>query len=240
MKEYTGTPFTYFLYWTKTNTWYYGSRYANGCKLTDLWTTYFTSSIYVKQHISLYGDPDLIKIRKIFETGEEAVIWENRTLKKLKKFRKTSLNKRFGSSCFVPTKESIENNIKSKRSRSPEHQEIVRKNISNGIKEGHKNMSEETKKHKSNLISESNKNRSDETKSKIANSVSKYWNGLSANEQEEINDKRRKKFKENKENGIKRKSPRISYISCLCCQKQFDPGNFSKHIRRSAYHHVGN
>ena len=87
-------PYTYFLKWKKENKWYYGVRYAKNCNTNDLWTTYFTSSKHVKEFVKIYGDPDIIKISKVFNTITEARIWENKILNKLNVLnRKDSLNK---------------------------------------------------------------------------------------------------------------------------------------------------
>lgn len=73
------TPYTYLIGWTKFNVWYYGSRYAlknnciyeSGCHPDDLWNTYFTSSKHVRKFIEINGQPDIIKIRKIFPASSE-------------------------------------------------------------------------------------------------------------------------------------------------------------------------
>jgi hypothetical protein len=56
--------YTYLLGWTSHNKYYYGVRYAKKANPADLWTTYFTSSKYVKEFCSLNGDPDIIEIRE--------------------------------------------------------------------------------------------------------------------------------------------------------------------------------
>ena len=86
MNIYSNTPYTYRIYWSKTGMNYYGVRYAANCHPTDLWSTYFTSSWYVQEHINIHGDPDLIEIRKVF-TGdrrvENARLWETTVLKRI-------------------------------------------------------------------------------------------------------------------------------------------------------------
>jgi len=74
-------PYTYLLGWTSHNKWYYGVRYAKGCSPNDLWKTYFTSSKYVKKFRKLYGEPDIIDVRKIFPNNETgALLWETKVL----------------------------------------------------------------------------------------------------------------------------------------------------------------
>jgi len=76
-------PYTYLIGWRKQNKYYYGVRYAKGCHPDELWKTYFTSSKYVKYFVEEYGNPDLIQIRKEFESAEKALEWESRVLRKL-------------------------------------------------------------------------------------------------------------------------------------------------------------
>jgi hypothetical protein len=71
-----------------TNQWYVGCRYAK--HLTDktvsqdLWIQYFTSSKLVKSLIKAYGyDSFEPKIRKIFDSPEQAKTYEARLLKKV-------------------------------------------------------------------------------------------------------------------------------------------------------------
>lgn len=78
------TPFTYLIGWSKLDKWYYGVRWSKNCKPENLWTSYFTSSIYVKEFRKIHGDPDIIEIRKVFENTTDARLWEHKVLKKLK------------------------------------------------------------------------------------------------------------------------------------------------------------
>lgn len=74
-------PYTYLIGWSKLNTWYYGVRFAKGCHPDDLWRTHFTSSKRVSAFRKEQGEPDIIEIRKTFETSDQARIWEERVLK---------------------------------------------------------------------------------------------------------------------------------------------------------------
>lgn len=86
--------YTYRLKWSNTNMNYYGVRYAKNCKPSDLWNTYFTSSKHVKNYVKQYGDPDIIEIRKEFDSINEARNWENKVLKRLKVIKRNDyLNK---------------------------------------------------------------------------------------------------------------------------------------------------
>lgn len=98
MKEYK--PYCYLIGWQKLNIWYYGSEYGAKSKIANpenLWTSYFTSSKYVKEFTQKHGKPDIIKIRKIFKTDIDAIYWEYRVLKRLKvRSNKNWLNKNEG------------------------------------------------------------------------------------------------------------------------------------------------
>ena len=76
-------PYTYLIGWSTHNIWYYGSRYAKNCHPSDLWTSYFTSSNYVVNMVKTYGEPDIIEIRKTFETASQAREWEHKVLRRL-------------------------------------------------------------------------------------------------------------------------------------------------------------
>ena len=77
------TPFTYLIGWTKHNKWYYGVRYAKGCLPTDIMSSYYTSSKIVHKFILDYGYPDIIMIRKIFDSVERAKLWEVKVLTRM-------------------------------------------------------------------------------------------------------------------------------------------------------------
>jgi len=74
--------FTYRIKWSKTGISYYGVRYKDGVDESSLMTTYFTSSKYVKQYIKENGLPDIIQIRKRFDTKLDAKVWEERVIDK--------------------------------------------------------------------------------------------------------------------------------------------------------------
>jgi hypothetical protein len=77
-------PYTYLIGWTAHNKWYYGSRYAKKCHPSDLWKLYFTSSAYVKQMREEFGEPDVIQVRKTFESVNECRNYEHRVLQRLR------------------------------------------------------------------------------------------------------------------------------------------------------------
>ena len=84
VSNYMNIPYTYLIGWKQQNKWYYGIRYAKNCNPNDLWKKYFTSSIHVKRMREIYGDPDVIEIRKTFSCSKKAKKWEDKVLSRLK------------------------------------------------------------------------------------------------------------------------------------------------------------
>jgi len=77
-------PYTYHIGWTEQNKHYYGVRMANECPPEDdLWTEYHTSSKCVQKFREEYGEPDVIEVRREFETREKAAAWEFKVLKRM-------------------------------------------------------------------------------------------------------------------------------------------------------------
>lgn len=77
-------PYTYLIRWPQLNISYYGVRYAQDCKPSDLWNPYKTSSQYVKEFIKENGEPTVIQVRKVFANAALAQEWEHRVLKRMK------------------------------------------------------------------------------------------------------------------------------------------------------------
>lgn len=80
----TYKPYTYAIGWKKYGIWYYGVRYSKNSYVGDIWVTYFTSSPIVKSFVLNYGQPDIVKVTRIFETKEEACAHEFRFLSRVK------------------------------------------------------------------------------------------------------------------------------------------------------------
>lgn len=76
-------PYTYLIGWSQYRKFYYGSSYRKGCDPSDLWTKYFTSSKSVARLRAIYGEPDIIQIRRTFETAEQARRWEVKVLRRM-------------------------------------------------------------------------------------------------------------------------------------------------------------
>jgi len=63
--------YTYLIGWSKHNKWYYGRRTKNSLiPEEDFWNVYKTSSKYVKEFVSKFGDPDIRQIRKKFDCAD--------------------------------------------------------------------------------------------------------------------------------------------------------------------------
>jgi hypothetical protein len=76
--------YTYLIGWSNLNKYYYGRRTAVNCDPSELWKSYFTSSVHVTEYRKLHGEPDIVQIRKIF--GENFIRcekWETRVLRKM-------------------------------------------------------------------------------------------------------------------------------------------------------------
>lgn len=70
-------PYTYLIGWSEHNKYYYGVRWANTCAPeNDLWKEYFTSSNIVKEFRKSYGEPDIVRIDKIFDNKDDAINYE--------------------------------------------------------------------------------------------------------------------------------------------------------------------
>jgi hypothetical protein len=80
----TRIPYVYSISWTSKNLHYVGVQYGLNANPTNLWKTYFSSSKQVKIIREKYGDPDIIKIRKIFNDPEKARKHEHALIKRAK------------------------------------------------------------------------------------------------------------------------------------------------------------
>lgn len=98
------SPYTYYIKWTKFNKSYYGRRTAKGCHPSDFWISYKTSSDYVKDFIKEFGDPDVIQIRRIFNSIIDCNRWEEKVLRRLNAAKSEIwLNKSNGKDSFDTT-----------------------------------------------------------------------------------------------------------------------------------------
>jgi len=106
-------PFTYLVGWSEHNLWYYGVRYAAGCKPEDLWSSYFTSSSYVKETRQIHGEPDVVQIRRTFKSKKKAIDWELKVLRRLNLHKNPNfLNKNCAGAIYYD--EAVRNKIRTK------------------------------------------------------------------------------------------------------------------------------
>ena len=80
---YNTLPYTYLIGWSNLDLYYYGRRTARGCNPSDLFESYFTSSDEVESYISEYGRPDIVQLRRTFDTVEKCCRWECAVLRRL-------------------------------------------------------------------------------------------------------------------------------------------------------------
>lgn len=76
-------PYTYLIGWTKLDRWYYGVQIRETglvANPSNLWKTYFTSSKTVHKFRELFGEPDVIQVRKVFTNRNDAFNWEQRVI----------------------------------------------------------------------------------------------------------------------------------------------------------------
>lgn len=146
------TPFTYYLYHPETKMHYYGVRYKRGCEVSDIWTTYFTSSKKVKALIEVYGkDSFEVEVRKTFDSVSAARRWETKVLRRLKVEKKKhwlNITSKEAPHCvpgLIPTKEHREKVAASKRGKKRVFNDKWRENMA-AARRGKKKSSEHKEK----------------------------------------------------------------------------------------------
>ena len=83
------TPYTYLIGWKSLNKWYYGVKFAKNCHPDEFWVSYHTSSKDVKVLREQFGEPDVIEVRRVFETrtntdtSNDAREWEHKVLRRI-------------------------------------------------------------------------------------------------------------------------------------------------------------
>lgn len=86
-------PYTYLLKHKPTGHLYYGVRWARGCHPDEFWKTYFTSSKkLVPLYRTIYGDDCWeFEIRRTFKTPNDARVWEEKVLRRMRVLKKPEL-----------------------------------------------------------------------------------------------------------------------------------------------------
>jgi hypothetical protein len=171
-------PYTYLIGWSQYDTWYYGVRYSATASSNDLWQSYFTSSDYVNNFRELYGEPDVVSVRRTFDSKEKAISWEHKVLRRMGvKLSDRWLNKNdlcappvmqgidhpfYGKTHSEETKLKMSESLKGK-TRTKEHQRKLTESLRG------KTLSEETKR----KISEAKKGktRTEEHQRKLSESL---------------------------------------------------------------------
>lgn len=95
------TPYTYHLYWKTANLHYYGCEFKKNAHPNNLWKTYFTSSKLIPYVRAFWGEPDVVEVRKIFNSIEKCRNWEHKVLKRLKVTKKKEWLNQTDSKSFV-------------------------------------------------------------------------------------------------------------------------------------------
>lgn len=72
--------YTYLIGWSKYDKYYYGVRFSKKSSPSELWVSYFTSSKYVKKFAKKHGNPDIVQIRRVFDSSKKAILWETKVL----------------------------------------------------------------------------------------------------------------------------------------------------------------
>lgn len=112
----TNIPYTYIIKCISTNQYYYGVRYAKGCRPSDLWSTYFTSSEYVRALVKQYGkDAFQFSVRRIFSSSSKAKLWESKVLKRMKVSSRDDFINKYDFTCYdLKNRTWINNGIETK------------------------------------------------------------------------------------------------------------------------------
>lgn len=141
-------PYTYLVSHRPTGLKYYGVRYATHSQPSDLWVSYFTSSKQVKELISIHGKDSFdYEVRRIFDTAEQAIIWENSVIRRMSLIQRPDwLNEGTGSSHQARKRKTDEHRRKISEANKGKCSEKKRKAIilSGEQRKGQK-LSEETK-----------------------------------------------------------------------------------------------
>lgn len=75
--------YTYAIGWSHTGVWYYGVRYSSKMYIGDIWETYYTSSNAVKEYVNRHGEPDIIKVTRVFDKVEDGIDHEAKFLNRV-------------------------------------------------------------------------------------------------------------------------------------------------------------
>jgi len=117
------SPFTYVIVHKATGRKYYGARYSKGCKPSDLWAKYFTSSQAIRELIKVEGrEAFQAEVRKVFTSVDTCLRWELGVLRRLKVNTNTHwYNKSAGGKQFYSVLAREQNPNFGKHWHTPQH-----------------------------------------------------------------------------------------------------------------------
>jgi hypothetical protein len=123
-------PYTYLIKHRPTGKVYYGYRSANKVDaVDDLWKKYFTSSPKIQQLIEETGiDSFDVEIRQVFETKQQASVWETKVLRRCKVLDDERWINQNIAGYIVPTEESRKkiSDYHKGKPKTNEHKEKIR------------------------------------------------------------------------------------------------------------------
>lgn len=82
-------PYTYLIGWSQKDIWYYGVKFGEDADPSLFWITYFTSSKKVKIMREDIGEPDIVQVRRVFNSAESARLWETKVIKRMEAVQST-------------------------------------------------------------------------------------------------------------------------------------------------------
>lgn len=104
-------PYTYSIKFLVTGQYYYGVKYSEGCKPTDLGSKYLSSSKVVLALIKEHGIEEFeFTVRKIFNSADEAKAHETKFLKRVNARANPKFLNKHNNDSFYPLDNSGEKN----------------------------------------------------------------------------------------------------------------------------------
>lgn len=104
-------PYTYSIKFLVTGQFYYGVKYSEGCKPSDLGVKYFSSSKVVKSLIKAHGlEKFEFVVRRIFNSANEAKKHETKFLKRVNARANPSFLNKHNNDSFYPLDNAGEKN----------------------------------------------------------------------------------------------------------------------------------
>lgn len=228
-------PYTYLITFLPTGQYYYGVSHRKGCSPEHLWTKYFTSSKHIKKLLEEHGKEAFkVEVRKTFDSGDAALLWEHRFLKRVDAARNPMfINRSNGNNTFTC---SLPGDL------NPSKRPEVRKKISESLRkidpEVHRlrGLRSKGRKHNSDTIFKLSQIALDRDKIQCKHcgifatpSMSARWHGdncLEVNSTPRVSSEIRNNKHSSTLNSEEWKQS--TYKTCPHCNKVSDPGNYAK------------